>query len=64
MTHVEKLLGALYVSEGWYMFWKEHKDVSFKTQSLITFDRAINCKTWHDFEVINATEAKLKQLNT
>jgi hypothetical protein len=54
MNHLERLLGALYVSEGWYMFWKEHKDVSFKTRSLILFDRAINCTTWHQVAAIRA----------
>jgi len=47
MNHIERLLNALYISEGWYMFWKEHQDVSFKTRSLIAFDRAISCTTWH-----------------
>jgi hypothetical protein len=46
MTHLERVLSALYVSEGWYVFWKEHGDVSFKTRSLIAFDRAISCETW------------------
>jgi hypothetical protein len=46
VSHLERLLGALYVSEGWYMFAQEHRDIGFKTRSLIAFDRAICCSTW------------------
>ena len=54
MTHHERLLGALYVSEGWYSFWKEHQDLSFKTRSLIVFDRALQCTTWQQVAAIGA----------
>jgi hypothetical protein len=54
MTHIEKLLSALYVSESWHVFALEHKNVSFKTRSLIAFDRAILCVTWEQAKSISA----------
>jgi len=46
MTHLERTLAALYVSEGWHILSKEHDDMGFKTRSLIAFDRALQCRTW------------------
>jgi hypothetical protein len=46
MTHMERLLCALYSSEGWHMLWREHGAVVFKARALINFDRAIQVDTW------------------
>ena len=47
MTHLERLLGALYASEGWNVLWREHHDVSFKARAMVQFDRAIQFETWN-----------------
>lgn len=48
MTHLERLLSALYTSEGWHVLWREHKDVAFKTRAMVTFDRTIVLTTWDE----------------
>jgi hypothetical protein len=52
MTHLERLLSALYVSEAWHVLWREHKDIAFLTRAMISFDRAIQNKTWNDLSKI------------
>ena len=48
MTHLERLLAALYTSEAWHVLWREHNDVAFKTRSMVTFDRTIAHETWDE----------------
>ena len=48
MTHLERLLGALYVSEAYYTLWSEHKKPGFKARAIVTFDRALQFSSWAD----------------
>ena len=47
MTHTERLLGALYVSEGWYATWKNYmtRGISrpdLRARAVVVFDRILN----------------------
>ncbi len=53
LSHLERLLGALYVSEGWHILWREHCDLSFKTRALINYDRAMQKNTWKEVLGVN-----------
>jgi len=49
MTHTERLLGALYASEGWYATWQNYmaRGVSrpgLRARAVVVFDRVLNVK--------------------
>ena len=46
MTHMERLLGALYVSEVWWSAWLLRKKLDYKARAIVTFDRVLQQETW------------------
>lgn len=46
MTHMERLLAALYVSEVWWASWLLRKNLHYKARALVTFDRVLQHETW------------------
>ena len=47
MTHIERLLGALYVSEGWYASWQNRpRRIAFKARAMVVYDRIICNEEW------------------
>ena len=46
MTHMERLLGALYASEVWWSAWLLRNKLGYKARALVTFDRVLQQETW------------------
>lgn len=49
MTHLERIFSALYVSEGWYVWWelrdtlkKGFRPLYYKTRAIVIYDRVLN----------------------
>jgi len=47
MTHLEKLFTALYLSEGWYVWYSEgymsqHTRLYARCRAVVLFDRVLN----------------------
>lgn len=47
MTHLERLFTALYLSEGWYVWYSEgylspNRRLHARTRAVVLFDRVLN----------------------
>jgi len=46
MTHMERLLAALYVSEVWWASWLLRKKLHYKARAVVVFDRVLQHEYW------------------
>ncbi len=67
MTHLEAFFAALYISEGWYAWFAERKDLSMRNRlygrarSVVTFDRVITGRIDHHKQANKELIAEIKR---